>query len=321
MGWAESRRDRTRAYTCAPRAAGLAVCALLAMCRGAPAAFGFGSISGLGQNSEHQRITRLALGCSTPAVSPCLAPASLEALQREVAAPDRGALIFAARAHCDNGDHLDTPGYPQSAEQARANLEACRAWMELNLAHAVEDAAPLVTVDGDPARSAKHKVLADLGLLLHASQDFYAHTNWVDRPDPSQPISRSNPPGLGHSGAAAWIALDGDAPFPVGLISGCFRGEPERLFCNDGGRVKHADLNKDEGVIEPEVGAGSTRRGRVEDNFARAVGAAIEDTREKWALFRRRLTERYGAPAAAVAICAIVSDSRDHCPAGRGGAS
>ena len=36
----------------------------------------------------------------------------------------------------------------------------------------------------------------DLGILLHASEDFYSHTNWVDQPDSTQPIGVENPPGL-----------------------------------------------------------------------------------------------------------------------------
>ena len=97
---------------------------------------------------------------------------------------------------------------------------------------------------------------------------------------------------------------------PPGLISGCFKGLPERWFCNDGpgGRIKHAALNKDDGQIEPTIGAGSTPRGRIEGNFARAVCAAIEDTEDKWALYQERLAERYGVARAARMICVLTSD-------------
>ena len=111
-------------------------------------------------------------------------------------------------------------------------------------------------------------------------------------------------------------------PFPTGLISGCFVAVPESLFCNEAGgrRVKHENLQKDEGQIEPTVGHGSTPRGRVDGNFARAVQAATADTRDKWALLQEKLVARYGAGRARLMVCAIVSDDpRRRCRADRNG--
>ena len=181
-----------------------------------------------------------------------------------VGAPDnpvRG-LMSDMAAHCDGADHLATPGYPQSAADARGRLEACRTFIVRNLDAAVESAGRLVTADGavaavDAAMSpacvfngrpgrAKCEVLDHFGQALHASQDFYSHSNWVDVAAPGA-SDRRNPPGLNHRGPAPWLRPDGATPFPVGLITGCYEGYPEALYCR--GRVRHAVLNKDTGVI------------------------------------------------------------------------
>ena len=119
-----------------------------------------------------------------------------------------------------------------------------------------------------------------------------------------------NPEGLGHAGPAPWLDLRRDNPaFPAGLITGCFDTvslvSPEK-GCR--GHVKHEDLNKDKGRIDPTIGAGTTNRGKVDDNFTRAVRAAIDDTRDKWATLRERLLATYGTQRGARMICAITHD-------------
>jgi hypothetical protein len=310
-----------------PARAALVAVALATLASSAGA---FGTISSLGQNAEHGRITRLALGCRSAASDVCLQPQSLAAMigkdgdRGAVSVPDLSRMTFQASAHCDNGDWLATPGYAHTQAEARAALEACQAWMSTSLDGAVAAAGGLVGADGKLLPSAlsadcrlkasdgaKCQVVGKLGLLLHASQDFYSHTNWADRADPSRPIGPENPPGLGHSEPSPYIALRGESAFPDGLMSGCFTAVPERAFCNagSGGRVKHAFLNKDEGTIEPVLGAGKTERGKVEGNFARAITAAIADTRDKWALFEERLSARYGAERGARMACAISHDA------------
>jgi hypothetical protein len=306
-------------------------CALLLM---AGPALGFGTIRGLGQNAEHERITRHALACSTAWDGNCLEPKALTELAGgndnfgAVGIPDRGDLIPENKAHCDSGDYLDIPGYPHSKADAEAALETCRAWMVSNLNEAVTDAGKLVDSSGHLRKSqlsipcvfigrikggAKCNVIEDLGLLLHASQDFYAHSNWVDHPDPSQPVGVENPPGLGNTGRAPWIDLRTTTAFPDGLITGCFENPPEKSHCNYGPggslhRVKHAVVNKDDGAIDPALGAGTTQRGAIDDNFARAVSAAIDDTKDKWATFRGRLEAAYGNDTGDRMACAIARD-------------
>lgn len=294
-------------------------------------AFAFGTINWLGQHAEHERITRWAL--SDVNIGPATfdelagAPGSFGA----VGAPDkpgRGLLDHKA-AHCDGGDYLAVPGYPQTQVEAQARLEACRAWMFSNLEHAVQDAAGLAKsdpkstalgcdFDGHRRGSAKCLVLEDLGLAFHTAQDFYAHTNWVDRPAPG-PISVANPPGLDNSGPAAWIDPRQSIPLPAGLISGCYDGFPERHHCGAGGpnpRVAHHALKKDDGVIDVgkrTVGQGETPRGRIEGNFQRAVAAAIADTRDKWAYFEERLVATYGKARASELTCLVRSDQGSSC--------
>ncbi len=306
------------------RAAVLLGLCLLAV--GGPA-LAFGTIRHLGQNAEHERITRRALQCTPTSDAPCFSPRTLDELAGRtgtfgaIGFPDnpRSGLISQSKAHCDSGDHLPTVGYPQSAAQARANLEACRAWMVLNMDQAVAEAAGLLDGAGTIApkevkiacefgktvEGAKCKVLQRLGTVMHASQDFYSHSNWTDRPRAGG-TGVDNPPGLGKSGPAPWISLRGGTSFPNGLITGCYQGFPEAAFCK--GRVKHDVLNKDAGTIDPAIGAGSSKRGEVNGNFQRAVEAAVADSQDKWALLRDRLEGRYGPQKAARMICALTKD-------------
>ncbi len=292
-------------------------------------AFAFGSVNIAGQQAEHERITRAALAGFHLGSETMDEIAGKRRSFGAVGAPDRPdrGLLSTKSAHCDGGDHLDTPGYPQSANDAAAHLAACRAGIFAHLSAAVKAAGAIAdrrgninsseiptfvscTYNGKPGR-AKCNVLEDLGLAFHAAQDFYAHTNWVDTPA-NGPIGLDNPPGLGNSGPAPWLAPGNRSAPPAGLISGCFDGIPERLHCR--GRVHHADLNKDTGPIDPlsgRAGTGTTTRGAVNGNFARAVAAAIADTRSKWAWFEARVVATYGSGRAIV--CAIRNDSENAC--------
>ncbi|MAL11214.1 MAG: CinY protein [Maricaulis sp.] len=303
---------------------------------------GFGTINSGGQNSEHGRITRHALSCeSATAPAACFQPDSMDSLAGSrgdfgaVGAPDRGRGMLTSFAHCSAGDYFDTPGYPRSRAEAEASLTECRDYMLDNMRHAVLDAADLLDEDGEIRSSqiptyiscvyagqehgrAKCNVLAHLGRILHASQDFYSHSNWVDQPDPARPTGIENPPGLGNFGRAPWLDLRVENPaFPANLVSGCFdmasfAGEDTGCLYGDEAagthRLRHLDLNKDTGTIDPRIGEGTTARGAIADNFERAVLAAIEDSADKWATFGEMLEATYGPSQAALMICAITHD-------------
>ena len=342
----------------------LAMSLVLAALAAAGAAYAFGTVSGVTfvaeaarQNAEHERITRLALGCgaaSLDGAGACFGARTLDTLAGEwaegrpvfgaVGGPDRSDKVFKSPPHCDNGDFLDGVGYPalnRDGVAPGAQLQACRVFANGKLDEAVADAgavldakgvirpsqvgADCVFVLGIPGR-AKCNALEAFGIALHTSQDFYAHTNWADRPDPKRPIGADNPPGLGNSGPAPWISLRAGAaqPLPKGLMSGCFGLPNEAKACaymmGDGARqrVMHAVLNKDTGTITPGfIGDGTSPRGAVEDNFARAVRAAIADTRDKWALLQERLTARYGPVRAARITCVLKADDPITACAGR----
>lgn len=295
-------------------------------------AWAFGTVNGAGQNSEHERITRHALACAPlSATDDCFEPKTLVQLAGEdrnfgaIGIPDRGALVPENKAHCDSGDYFDIPGYPQSKMEAEAALERCRAFMLEKLDEAVVDAGKLVRGGslvssqlampclfvGQIKGRAKCNVIEDLGVMLHTAQDFYSHSNWVDQPDPALLVSVDNPPGLGNTGRAPWLDLRNPSPaFPDGLITGCYDKPPEEAHCNYTSlhRVKHKVVNKDDGTIDPVLGTGTTIRGRIADNFAKAVSAAIDETRDKWATFKERLIATYGTQDGALMACAITHD-------------
>jgi hypothetical protein len=137
-----------------------------------------------------------------------------------------------------------------------------------------------------------------MGMAFHAAQDFYSHSNWTDTPRAGPSIT--NPQGLNNTAPAVWLGPS-PATFPTGLISGCYDGFPEALYC--GGRIKHATLNKD--TATAPRGAGGA--------YARAMNVAAQDTRAKWAFFESRLVAVYGAPRANKMICVLRRDNPGSC--------
>jgi hypothetical protein len=319
----------------------------------------FGTINSHGQNAEHGKITRKALACEEGQYnSSCFEPKTLKSISGAskrfgaVGYPDLpgaiewppGHKLNANEAHCSGGDFFETAGdrqpYPQTASDAQNKLEACRDRARKLFELAVEDAAGLVSEDEEilgpipnfgsfkgceerPPKWPKCKVLFSFGILLHATQDFYAHSNWVDVAE--GPLSADNPPGLANAKRAEWLDLQKNHPFPKGLISGCYLGEPEDSHCKHTEvnslaeyRVRHKVLNKDRAKSEKDftenpfyVGVGATLRGSQNNNFARAVLAAIDDTEYQWASLREALLGRYGRARGNKIICVLTRDSPD----------
>ena len=312
---------------------------------GAAQAFSYGTIVGLGQNAEHERMTRRALSCppATASTGVCFEAASIGSLagaERTVGAvgyPDISTYINDAAYHCDGGDTYPVAGYPQSASAAAAALRRCRDVIDSRLDQAAAAAARMLgskneilagqvdlltscTFVGGLSGRAKCDVLWHLGVALHVTQDFYAHSNWADRADlrGGRLVGVNNPDGFGSSSRAPFLDVRGSPGHPRGLITGCF-GLPETATCNYGGllglsfaRVKHLVLNKDKGTLDPSpggpLGPGTTARGSHSGNFARSVIAAMDDTTDKWATLRERLVAAHGNEKAALMICALVRD-------------
>ncbi|MDG2530680.1 hypothetical protein [Caulobacter endophyticus] len=289
-----------------------AAAATLAAALAPQAAQAFGTVRKLGQNAEHERITRRALE-----------PAGFERLTLNqlagtslmvgagtfgaVGAPDRPfrGLISVTEAHCDDGDWFDARDYDQSRAQADQALRACRALMYRNLDEALRRAGDLVRPDlslGDVSvesgckfdesdkDTAKCRVLEYFGLALHAAQDFYSHTNWVDAPRAAPTIK--DPQGLNRDAPAEWLGPAQPDEVPAGLISGCY-GFPEWASC--GGRIKHDYLNKD-----------TVHTGR--GGYEKAMAVAAADTRAKWEQLSERVLARYGQARGGKILCAIKAD-------------
>jgi len=300
-------------------------------------ATGFGTVrsSTLGQDAEHERITRQGMATGG---SPLLESWTMSELAGEngtwgaVGAPDnpgRG-LMSSAQNHCDGADFFDEKGYPQSKSDAQQKLEACRGYIFARLNDAVRDAGALVQqdftgkwvlrADQMPSKPndcsylgikgrAKCNVLEDMGLALHAAQDFYSHSNWGDLADPGRSIARANPRGLNNVSPAPWLdPKTPDTAFPDGLITGCYEGFPEATNCNYGffkSRVKHSYLNKD--------GAGKDRS-KINGNFKKVFDMAGRDTWAKWMWLESQILATYtGNGQANAIICGLRKDSASSC--------
>ena len=316
--------------------AALAAVVLSASAPGSAAAFG--TIESGGQNREHERITRAALSCAADAESDagCFEPRSLDSLAghvREfgaVGAPDRDELSLPA-AHCDNADFL-AGDYPRTRDQATSTLLDCVNQLRLRFREGVDGAGGILDGNGDLPEEevnldtecdstdtrdtrAKCAAIEGFGRVLHGAQDFYAHSNWADEPDPAQPIGVDNPPGMNLSGPSPVLDLRSSATprVPPELTGGCYALRDQVPGVGEcAGRITHAGLNKDRGLIDPISGRATdptTRRGMVGQNFAKAVTGAIVETRRQWQDYRAALTERYGQKNAQVMICALTHDN------------
>lgn len=134
----------------------------IAVALGAPAAaLSFGTVSFLGQDREHERMTRAALACPAgqPSDSSCFEPRSMAMLAGEaglfgaVGAPDFPPPAEAA-AHCDEADYIDpardprAKKYAQTREQANKRLIACHDYLRSQFAAGVAAAGAIVNDQG-----------------------------------------------------------------------------------------------------------------------------------------------------------------------------
>ena len=325
----------------------------------------------LGQNNEHEMITRLAFQCAPRTKSDgfCFEEHSLKQLagyhfnyngfpiagagfNGAVGAPDTfDPAPEGPEAHCDNADFIDIPGYPRTREEATQALQECVDHLRRRFLQAQKAAEQLlddrkrirqdmVDFDGilrgncyfafpgfqlhDLWGRAKCHTIEGLGRALHGVQDFYAHSNWVDRTDESElPIGALNPPGLERNDTAPFLDLRrrGAIPpeeVPKNLSTGCFvvpDETPGSRTCQE--RVTHHTLCKDRGIIHldgsfGDVGEEQPRSERYRDNFERAVALAVRDSRNVWAALQDELRGHYGQASGDLMICALVRDNPLH---------
>lgn len=312
----------------------------------------FGSLNSVGQNAEHEHITR-EIGVSDPAWQ----PNSLSMLAGKnlnlggVGAPDRpwdtsSNLLKGsgpAYKHCDDGDYLNIPNYPQSAAAAQSALESCIDYYQSLMDQAVVYAGSLVGTDlsirpslftltdrdernFSPDKMCTYKfslaideggpkcnVMNALGRALHMAEDIYAHTNWADLADPTKPISATNPPGLGQTGIPSFLRYPAETVVPEGLISGCDDTASGAQDCSN--RVAHSTLAKDNGDIREDGSTSPTSkypRGEVTvngvTNFQRAVDGGKKQAVSTWADFKTAVIAKYGSKRGEKIISVIQSD-------------
>jgi hypothetical protein len=240
-------------------------------------------------------------------------------------------------AHCDNADYL-SGSYPHTRDTAVAALTNCVEHLRVQFRKGLDSANHLLDEQGEvipgevavspecnpkerQEKRSKCTTMEAFGRVLHGAQDFYAHSNWADRADPSRPIGDDNPPGLHRPGPSPVLDLRGAtvAGPPAAFSTGCYVLKdrvPGVGPCQL--RVTHAALNKDRGLIDPVTGRATepaTPRGQVEQNFADAVAGAIAESRRQWRDFRIELTARYGVDRGARMTCALTHDDPVHdCP-------
>jgi hypothetical protein len=297
----------------------------------------FGTIEGGGQNREHERITRAAVACpaGTDSGGDCFEPRSVDQLAGHgktfgaVGSPDSTEISDPA-AHCDDADFL-VGDYPQTRDEATARLLDCVDHLRLRFQEAIDSAKGLlddqgqivgaeVKLDTDCVLNpkteprAKCESLEGFGRALHGAQDFYSHSNWADEANAASPIGADNPPGLNLPAPSPILDLRGNSTptVPYELTTGCYvlrDRVPGVAECER--RVTHAALNKDTGLIDPNTGmatAPTKPRGKVGSNFAKAVVAAIVETRHQWQDFRFALETSYGPENASRMACALTRD-------------
>ncbi|MGW6411435.1 hypothetical protein ACWF95_30180 [Streptomyces vinaceus] len=279
--------------------------------------------------ANHEDITRAALPWE-----PVTLTAMADARVGAVNANDRRPYFDVGPLHCDNADYLAprySAGYPRTRDEASTELLACVRTSVARFRNAVRAADGLVDADGrvragqsdlstpctwdEKPGQAKCAVLEQLGRGWHQIEDFYAHSNWSDRPA-AGPVGLVNPPGLGRTDHPPFLDIrrysamtDADwtrqarEHIPEDLTTGCYPDVDSTgvkpADCD--GRVTHnRTLNKDT-AASPRAATG--------DNFRRATAGATAEITRQWNDFKAALLAAYpGHGRGAQMVCALVHD-------------
>jgi hypothetical protein len=214
-----------------------AITAVVAAALMVPASAGaFGTINGLGQHAEHEKITKVLSCGADDAVQSCFQSGSMAMLAGSdgtiggVGLPDRVTEIEGhPDNHCDDADYLPGAPYQRTdAERAVTAIDDCVDLFGRHMDEAVDAAGGLAyggkinfkqadATEPCPwdlsrsigvelgAPSAKCKVVDGFGRALHAAEDFWSHTNWGDQANPDEPTIL---PGTGDDDAPAYNILN-----------------------------------------------------------------------------------------------------------------
>ncbi|MFJ9075756.1 hypothetical protein ACIRO3_10955 [Streptomyces sp. NPDC102278] len=298
-------------------AAALLAAALVALPSGPAHAF---------TGANHEAITRAALPWE-----PVTLTAMADARDGAINANDHRPYFDVGPLHCDNADYLDSRDYPRTRDEATTELLACVRTSVARFRGAIRAADGLVDADGKvradqsdlsspcawdgkPGR-AKCAVLEQLGRGWHQIEDFYSHSNWVDRPAPG-PIGLDNPPGLGRTDVAPFLDIrrhsamedaewtrEARARIPRDLTTGCYPDMDSTGVkpADCAGRVAHnRALNKDTAV---------SARSKTGDNFRHATAGATAEITRQWNDFEAGLLAAYpDHRRGAQMVCALVHD-------------
>lgn len=313
--------------------------------------YGFGSIDSptlFSQNAEHQHITESLQAADSRWDNLTLQLiAGNSGNYGGVAAPDRitdsssipikG--LGPGYKHCDDGDFLPGVNYSQSQADAQANLNQCIRYYQNLLERAVNYAGMLVTPDlavdtrvfnmtsGSSVKpdsvckfrfsmtsdkNTKCDVINGIGRALHLAEDVWSHSNWGDVANPAQPVSISNPPGLGKTTVPSFLRFPSSALAPADLISGC-DDSASKSRCT--GRIGHSALAKDNGIITATKAVPNDSYPRAQvtvdgvTNFQRAVTGAKLQVATTLSDFEAEVLKRYGAKRGATIMSVLQKDT------------
>jgi hypothetical protein len=233
------------------------------------------------QEPNHENITLSALGFLRPEILDPLVAANVET--------DVQFVLVSA-------NHFDDCNFSGGSQVVSSNQAAA--------VQALDPSAPSPESEAD--------AIVHFARSLHAAQDFYAHTNWIESGGQVLVDSTLNPfPALsgyqvvpstgfvlvqGRKPKSSALYRNDDAPYPDdaivtyrssgtrarGLISGTVDYEPGD-YCPDSVAMTHADLNKDK----------STNVGR-EAQYEAAKALAIQQTAHEWCRLRALMSAAYG---------------------------
>ncbi len=238
------------------------------------------------------------------------------------------AVEYVARG-CDSQDNPSGANFSSSVHHAVDNcIPKTFAFIKSTLEESVESAHSCDTKDG------REKTLRNVGMALHALQDFYSHSNYLEMllssNKPLEPVNWNDPPSsivtcyyhfegkakqeFFESRAAAVKALQRLHPGISFHTKDEYqdrksehRSEPEALeyALAPGVSFTHIELNKD----SPKTLEGRVLAQKQSKTFHElAVQLACEDTLVLWSTFERMVKQKYGDERGASILKCLKSD-------------